>query len=129
MEGLSMSTIQDPREKASIQGDGAEVFRYGWRYVRRALPDGREEWDQVPLTLEDVLHPEVGDFHVLSDAHNDDCVYLKTVAKAHLAADESAVVLSDCQVAWDVPDLRPHGPDLAVIFGVRQRKDWTSFHV
>ncbi len=38
-----------------------DPFRYGWRYVRRTLPDGRETLDQVPLTLEDVLHPEEED--------------------------------------------------------------------
>ncbi len=47
-----------------------DPFRYGWRYVLRGTaPNGQELWDQVPLTLDDVLHPEVGDFIVNSTAH------------------------------------------------------------
>src|SRR5262249_39632992 len=33
------------------------------------------------------------------------------------------------RVAWDVPDLKPHGPDIAVIFGVSQRRVWGTFSV
>jgi Uma2 family endonuclease len=84
---------------------------------------------RVPLTLEDVLHPRFGDVHVLGDPHDDDCNYLKDVLKDRHAADRSVVVLSDCGIFWDIPRLRHHCPDLAVIFGVKQRKDWKSFHV
>ncbi len=38
-------------------------------------------------------------------------------------------MLSDCRIAWDVPDVKPHGPDIAVIFGVRERKNWGTFDV
>jgi len=37
-------------------------FRYGWRFVPRPTPDDPRHLEQVPLTLEDVLHPEAGDF-------------------------------------------------------------------
>jgi len=33
------------------------------------------------------------------------------------------------RVAWDVPDLRPHGPDVMVIPGLRERRDWSTFDV
>ena len=62
-------------------------FRYGWRYVRVQRPDGTEEFDQVPLTLEDVLFPETGDFIVQTDPHDNDVVYLKIVFKSQLADD------------------------------------------
>jgi Uma2 family endonuclease len=79
--------------------------------------------------LEDVLHPRFGDVHVLSDPHDDDCHYLKYVLKARYADDRSVVVFSDCGIFWDVPRLRHHSPDLSVIFGVKRRKDWKTFHV
>ena len=41
-----------------------DPFRYGWRYVRRTQPDGTEVVDQVPLSLDDLLYPEEGDFVV-----------------------------------------------------------------
>lgn len=113
-----MSTVRD--SKALRLTPRKDPFRYGWRYVRRVLPDGSKIFDQVPLTLEDVLHPQVGDFHVLTDEHNDDCAYLKYGLRKHLAG--KAMVLSDHRVAWDTPGVEPHGPDIAVIFGIRKRK-------
>src|SRR5438034_8039997 len=35
----------------------ADPFRLGWRDVRHVQPDGTETWEQVPLTMEDLLHP------------------------------------------------------------------------
>jgi Uma2 family endonuclease len=81
------------------------------------------------LTLEDVLHPQEGDAIVASDLHADDCTYLRYVIKDRHTADLSVVVLSDCDIFWDIPGLKHHRPDLAVIFGVKRRKDWPSFDV
>ncbi len=115
-----MSTVPD-RSKAS--------FRYGYREVREKLPNGRSRWKRVPLTLEDVLHPRFGDVHMLGDPHSDDCTYLRTVLKARHGGDPSVAVFSDCGIFWDIPGLKHHSPDLAVIFGVKQRKDWNTFRV
>ncbi|HZW32357.1 MAG TPA: hypothetical protein VFF52_16710 [Isosphaeraceae bacterium] len=94
-----MSTVPDSR-KAS--------FRYGYREVRRKLPDGRVRGKRVPLTLADVLHPRFGDVHVLTDPHTDDRTYLRDVHKARYAEDDSVAVFSDCGIFWDVPRLRHH---------------------
>ena len=92
-----------------------DPFRYGWRYVSRPTPNDPDHLEPVPLTLEDVLHPEVGDFIVHSDRHETDRMYLTAVLRARLEVHGRAIVLSDVRVAWDVPDLRPHGPDVMVI--------------
>jgi hypothetical protein len=125
-----MSTLQD-RPISTPPADLSEddPFRYGCRYVKRVQPDGSEEFEQVPLALEDLLHPEEEDYHVNTDGHEGDCSYLKQVARARVAGDPSAWVLRDCRVAWDVPGLRAHGPDIAVIFGLRRRSDWSTFDV
>jgi Membrane protein involved in colicin uptake len=106
-----------------------DPFRYGWRYVRRPTPDDPDHLEPVPLTLEDVLHPDVGDFIVHSDRHETDRMYLTAVLRARLEVHGRAIVLSDVRVAWDVPDLRPHGPDVMVIPGLRERRDWSTFDV
>jgi Uma2 family endonuclease len=106
-----------------------DIYRYGWRYVRHELPDGGETIEQLPLTLDDILFPEVGDFHVHSKAHEDTCNYLADVYNARLKHDRTAVVLNDVRVAWDVPELRPNGPDIAVIRGVREQRNWSTFDV
>ncbi len=58
-----MSTVSTSRPPTRPPDD-ADPFRYGWRYVSVRGPDGTETLDQVPLTLEDVLFPETGDFIV-----------------------------------------------------------------
>jgi Uma2 family endonuclease len=106
-----------------------DPFRYGWRLVPRPTPDNPHHLEQVPLTLEDVLHPEVGDFIVHSDRHETDRMYLTAVLRARLEESGAAIVLSDVRIAWDVPDLRPHGPDVMVIPGIVERQDWSTFDV
>ena len=107
----------------------ADPFRYGWRLVPRPTPDDPHNLEQVPLTLEDVLHPETGDFIVHSDRHETDRMYLTAVLRARLESAGVAIVLSDVRIAWDLPDLRPHGPDVMVIPGVAERQDWSTFDV
>jgi Uma2 family endonuclease len=135
---IIMSTVPDRQTKsvdpstvrpAKPPRAGQASFEYGYREVRRKLPNGRYRWERVPLTLEDVLHPQLGDVHVLSDPHADDCTYLRVVLKARYAEDHSVVVFSDCGIFWDIPGLDHHSPDLSVIFGVKERKEWKTFHV
>jgi colicin import membrane protein len=120
-----MSTV--PRR--SSPADTKPSFRYGYREVRVKLPNGRSRFKRVPLTLKDVLHPRFGDVHVLSDVHGDDCNYLKSGLEDRLAADPSVVVFYDVGIFWDIPRLRHHSPDISVIFGVREHKEWKAFHV
>jgi Uma2 family endonuclease len=125
-----MSTVSRRRgSKPPPPPPEPDPFRYGWRYIRIVRPDGTEDLDQVPLTLEDVLHPEVGDIIVQSDPHDSDLAYLKAVLKVQVEDDRAAVVLSDCQVDFNIPGVKPLCPDVAVFFGVRRRTEWTSFNV
>lgn len=121
-----MSTIRDPRadpEAEPAPGPEADPFRYGWRDVARKQPDGRVEVEQVPLTLEDLLFPEEGDFAVQYRSHIEDCFYLLGAFGVLLAGDPRALVLSDCRVRWDVPGLRPLGPDVAVFLNAPEGWD------
>jgi Uma2 family endonuclease len=123
MSNVSSETVIAPRDAQS------DPYYYGWRYVWRELPDGREVCDQVPLTLDDVLHPQEDDFIMQTELHHRVVTYLFEALRARVAADPSAVVVSDMRIAWDVPGLRPFGPDIAVIFGVRERRNWATFDV
>ncbi len=117
------------KKRTSLVRPGEASFEYGWRLVRRKVQNGRTAWERIPLTLQDVLHPQFGDVHVLSDPHTDDCTYLRTVLKGRYADIRSVAILSDCGIFWDRPDLEHHSPDLAVIFGVKRRKGWQTFDV
>ncbi len=120
-----MSTIRDPKIEAEpVPGSAADPFRHGWRYVTRRRADGGVEQEQVPLTLDDLLFPEEGDFAVLHPAHTEDCFYLMAILQYVTAGDPGARVLCDCRVRWDVPGLKPMGPDIAAFFGVPE--DWEA---
>ncbi|MGO9466043.1 MAG: Uma2 family endonuclease [Isosphaeraceae bacterium] len=109
--------------------DESDPFRYGWRYVEITGPDGTVTFNQVPLTLEDVLFPEMGDFIVQTDLHDSDRNYLKSVFNTRLARNPHTVAVSDCRVDWNLEGVRPLAPDLAVFFGIERRKDWATLDV
>src|SRR5262245_45597129 len=63
----------------------SDPFRYGWRYVRRTLPDGTETLEQVPLTLRDVLHPQEDDVIPENSQHEGHRRYFHDVFKRRLS--------------------------------------------
>jgi Uma2 family endonuclease len=115
-----MSVILKPTSPGAAEP--ADPFRYGWRYVRQAGPDGAVTSHRVPLTLEDVLHPQEDDFIVQNDDHRRDCRYLEAILDAHLADQPDLYVFHDHRIDWGVEDVGAHGPDFAVIAGVPA--DW-----
>jgi hypothetical protein len=60
-------TIASTKPVLAADDLAGDPFCYGWRVVPRPTSDNPHHLEQVPLTLEDVLHPEVGDFIVHSD--------------------------------------------------------------
>jgi hypothetical protein len=62
-----------PAHKPAGPPPDDEPFRYGWREVHVARPDGTLDLERLPLTLEDLLHPEEGDHALHSLAHDLDC--------------------------------------------------------
>ncbi len=109
--------------------DGEASFEFGYRDVLKKLPNGPCRLVRVPLTLDDVLHPREGDVHEHTASHDDDLLYLRSVLKSRFSDDRSVMVFSNCGIYWDIPGLKHHSPDLSVIFGVKRRKDWQTFHV
>ena len=68
-----------PTQPPDAPAADLDPFRYGWRYVPTKLPDGTVELEQVPLTLEDLLHPEPEDVKPVRTRHEMDCAYLAGV--------------------------------------------------
>ncbi len=119
----------DAIQTSLVTAADSDPFRYGWRFVLRPTPNNPYHLEQVPLTLEDVLHPEVGDFIVHNDRHETDRIYLTEVLRARLESSGVAIVLTDVRIAWDIPGLRAHGPDVMVIPGIAERQNWSTFDV
>ena len=91
-----MTTVRKARP--SVQAPGVDPFFYGWRYIERTGKNGRKHPTTVPLTFENVLHPQEGDHIVNNDLHADDCAYLRDVFRSGLSAFAGALVLSDTGV-------------------------------
>ena len=121
-QGSLISSLNEPV-------DPEDRFAYGWRYVTNVGENGAENVVRVPLTLEDILHPQEEDFRVLSDPHWQDVNYLYDSFKTALANTSGSYVLADCRVAWDADGTYAHGPDVAVIFNVRKKERWSTFNV
>jgi len=114
--------------EADVEAVKADPFFYGWRYVLRPLPNGDHYQERVPLTLDDVLHPEEDDFRVHALNHEDMCAYFYGVFKTRLAGDEHTVAMADVRVEWATPNIRPHTPDISVVLGVKARQNWSTFY-
>jgi colicin import membrane protein len=110
-----MSTALKPAAEGRPESD---PFRYGWRYMWKEGPNGQPKRVQVPLTPEDVLHPQEDDFIVQNPAHEEDCHYLKAVLESHLVGRPGVVIYRDMRIDWGVAGIEPHGPDLAVLENV-----------
>lgn len=123
-----MGTIPQPPARPAAPPE-ADPFRYGWRLVKTTRPDGSEDFDRVPSTLEDVLPPEEGDFIIQTSKHAADWAYLDQLFQARLADNPDAVITSDCRISRGAPGPGAHGPDVAVFFGVRCQFDWGTLDV
>ena len=103
-------------------------YEYGWREITRITDEGQVVRERQPLTLWDILHPQEGDFRVHTDEHETFCGYLLDVFRAQVDGIAGAFVLHDTRVAWSkTSDIEAHGPDIAVIFNVREYDNWATF--
>jgi Uma2 family endonuclease len=103
-------------------------YEYGWREITRITDEGQVVRERQPLTLWDILHPQEGDFRLHTDEHETFCAYLLDVFRAQVEGIPGAFVLHDTRVAWSTTSgIEAHGPDIAVIFNVREYDNWATF--
>jgi colicin import membrane protein len=112
-----MSTTVEPQ--TSPPPEKEDPWRLGWRYLPEVGPDGKTRYKQVPLTQDDLLHPQEEDFIVNNGVHDDICTYLRNALFAHFAGRPDVVVLHDYRVDWGVEGVQPLGPDFSVFDNVR----------
>ena len=120
------------QQKVEQDGQRSTVearYPYGWREQVKIMADGRSVVERIPLTLADVLHPQEDDFLMTSDEHAQFCNYLYNALRWAVRADPSAHVLNDTNVEWGFSAEGCPRPDLAVLFGVGEHKNWSTFVV
>ncbi len=97
-----------------------DIFFYGWRFVEHRVNNGTTAMARMPLTREDVLHPQLGDYIVQNITHALLCDDLEDGLKGHIGHEPGTVILHDVGIDWGIPGLKIHSPDLAVIRGVQE---------
>jgi hypothetical protein len=93
---------------------------YGWRYIKHMQTDGTVKYEEVELRQEDLLYPEEGDHVVYEAVHTRDWKYCSNALETFFKDDPTVLVLSDHRVDFGAAGVRPLGPDILVLFGVRQ---------
>lgn len=110
-------------EEPDLSLPDADPFRYGWRWQRVRLPNGEVTEQQIPLTSEDLLDPQLGDEVTQSDPHFDFLLLLATLLRGHYQSREDVLVAGDMKMLWGVPGLKQPAPDITVVTGVRLKSD------
>lgn len=105
-------------------------FPYGYRYIRRTLPDGTEVVEQVELTAEDVLHPQEGDEILERVFQEQERGYLACVFRYKMAGRSDVLITADCAIDWGVAGIAPVAPDVCAFDRVREpHLNYTTFPV
>jgi len=108
----------------------ADPFPYGWRPKYVHLPSGEVIEEQIPLTPEDLLDPQLGDVVPQSGEHYDYAHLAVQLLRAHYAPRQDVYVAGDMKMLWRIPGLEEPAPDVAVIPEYRPRdKPPTTFDV
>lgn len=107
----------------SLPAEADDPFRYGWRLKRVRLPNGEEDVVEVPLTLEDLLDPQLGDQVTQGGPHYTVALLLGMLLRSHFEDREDIFVAGDMKMLWGIPGLQEPAPDLAVIPGVRDKRE------
>ena len=125
------SPMADPVRKQPAGGVlEDDPFFYGSRWISVRLPDGRLVDEQIPLTPDDLLDPQLGDQVTQSDKHFELVSWLFRLLKRHFDSREDIKVTGDLKMIWGIPKLPEPSPDVTVIPKIRDKhKEWESFDV
>jgi Uma2 family endonuclease len=127
---MAMPTCKMPADWELEPAPSADPFRYGWRPKYVHLPGGEVIEEQIPLTPEDLLDPQLGDVVPQSGEHFDYAHSTVQLLRDHYAPRPDVYVAGDMKMLWGIPGLEEPAPDVAVIPGYRPRdKPPTSFDV
>ncbi len=91
-----------------------DIFFYGWREVECHY-DGKNCVARIPLTLEDMIHPQSEDYIMQTRRHSMFCNDLWNGLEAHIGHEPGTVILHGVGIDWGVYGVELHIPDLAVI--------------
>jgi Uma2 family endonuclease len=109
-------------EDLEIAAWRADPFRYGSRWKRTRLPNGEVLDQEIPLTPDDLLDPQLGDEVTQSSPHARIVTTLHDLLDRHFQSDPDVLVLFDMKILWGIPGLPEPSTDLAVVRGIRDKE-------
>src|SRR5436309_9293039 len=95
--------------------EAADPFRYGWRWQTVRLPNGKVTEQQIPLTAEDLLDPQLGDEVTQSIRHSLFTRQIAGLLTSRYLSRPDVLVVDDVKMIWGIPGLKEPSPDIAVI--------------
>jgi len=98
-----------------------ESFPYGWRDVVKQTPSGELIYEQVPLTAEDFLNPQLGDRMVQNSQYLDSRTDLYNFFKTRYDKDPTTRVFAELKMIWGIPDLKEPAPDVAIVKNIKNK--------
>ncbi|MFB2975196.1 Uma2 family endonuclease [Microseira sp. BLCC-F43] len=113
------SSLPPPKIQTELTEELAER---GWRTQTLIQPDGTTKKTQIPLTSAEFLHPEEGYQLPISTFHSNICRDAEDILLRRYAKDATVVVFRDLIIVWDDEDIKPHCPDVCVVFGVQNKE-------
>ncbi len=103
------------------QQEEPNPFRFGWKWERRLRADGTDEEVRLPLTMEDLLHPQWG-YKILENTEQErGRRYLNDVFRLRLEDRPQFQSFSDLLILWEKGDSSGHSPDISVFENVPNR--------
>ena len=105
---------------AALAAESTEVdWLRGWREVITTAADGQETIVRIPLTDEEILHPEEGFIMPETTDHERISTDLRNMLLSWSLRHSEMTVYHDLIFAWDHPDVGNFTPDIAVVPNVR----------
>jgi Uma2 family endonuclease len=107
----------------------ADPFRYGSRWRRVRLPNGEVTEQEIPLTPDDLLDPQLGDEVPQSRPHAKVVTTLNDLLERYFDGDPDVQVLFDMKILWGLPGLPNPSPDIAIVRGAPLNEGRSTFKV
>jgi Uma2 family endonuclease len=106
-----------------------DPFRYGSRWRRVRLANGEVTDQEIPLTADDLLDPELGDEVTQSQPHAKAVTILNDLLERHFDDDPNVQILFDMKIVWGLSGLPNPSPDITVVRGAREDEGRSIFNV
>jgi Uma2 family endonuclease len=97
-----------------------ELAECGWRIEEISHPDGRTEFQYIPLTAAEFLHPKEGYRLPNTTFHETIAGNARDLLTRRYADRSDVGIYRDLLIEWDRDDLADLCPDTFVAFGVRE---------